>query len=204
MKRRFFIHTILLLIISANAIADAKPVESLIELRQKHVILQKWDLSCGAATLATLFNYQHGESVTEKEVATFLMKRKEYIDNPQLVSIRQGFSLFDLKRFTEYKGYKGTGFGKLEFDDLVKKAPIIVPINIHGYNHFVIFRGTLGNRVLLSDPAWGNRTLLIDEFEELRIDFPVIGKVGFIVEQQDQSPTFHALTPTPRDYVMVR
>jgi hypothetical protein len=43
--------------------------------------------------------------------------------------------------------------------------PIIVSLNLLGYNHFVIFRGIKGNRVLLADPAWGNRTLLIEQLE---------------------------------------
>ena len=48
---------------------------------------------------------------------------------------------------------------KLELEDLIERAPIIVPILANGYNHFVVFRGMRGNRVLVADPAWGNRTL---------------------------------------------
>ena len=36
-----------------------EPVQSLLEYRQRNVVIQKWDLSCGAAALATLLRYQH-------------------------------------------------------------------------------------------------------------------------------------------------
>ena len=166
--------------------------------------MQKWDLSCGAAALTTLLNFQHQDMVTEKEVATALMGREEYIKNPLLVNIRQGFSLLDLKRYADERGYEGIGYGKLTLDGLVKKAPIIVPLNLLGYNHFVIFRGIKGNRVLLADPAWGNRTLLVEQFEKAWIDLPKIGKVGFAVARTDDVSTPNLLEPKADEFVMLR
>ena len=34
-------------------------------------------------------------------------------------------------------------------------APIVVPVHLSSYPHFVVFRGALGNRVLLADPGFG-------------------------------------------------
>lgn len=195
---------ILSVLVSVSSIADVRSVKSLIEMRQDKVVVQQWDLSCGAAALTTLLNYQHNDPVTEKEVANTLMNRPEYIKHPGLVTIRQGFSLLDLKRYVDGRGYKGMGFGKLEFDDLLKKAPIIVPVNIFGYNHFVIFRGIQGNRVLLADPAWGNRTMLIDQFERIRIDFPEIGKVGFVIARLDGTEPPSRMAPNANEFVMTR
>jgi|GEM_PF-887648 len=192
------------LIGSFSGASEARSVKSLIEMRHENVVIQQWDLSCGAAALTTLLNYQHGDFVTEKEVAKELMNRDEYIKNPILVNIRQGFSLLDLKRYADGHGYKGVGYGKLTLDDLIKKAPIIVPINVMGYNHFVIFRGIQDNRVLLADPAWGNRTMLVDMFEKMRIDFPKIGKVGFVVTRLDGAEPPNRLQPQPHDFVMTR
>lgn len=189
---------------SLPGLSEGRPVRSLIEMRRDKVVVQQWDLSCGAAALTTLLNYQHNDFVTEKEVANALMSRPEYIKNPKLVNIRQGFSLLDLKRYVEERGYKGTGYGKLALDDLLKKAPIIVPVNIFGYNHFVIFRGIYGNRVLLADPAWGNRTMLVDQFEKIRIDFPEIGKVGFSVSRLDGFEAPNRLSPKASEFVMTR
>ena len=113
-------------------LAHARIVKSLLEMRRENMVMQKWDLSCGAAALTTLLNFQHHDMVTEKQVATALMGREEYIKNPLLVNIRQGFSLLDLKRYADERGYEGIGYGKLTLDGLVKKAPIIVPLNLFG------------------------------------------------------------------------
>ncbi|MBN2864992.1 MAG: C39 family peptidase [Thiotrichales bacterium] len=182
---------------------QARSVKSLFEMRRENVVVQQWDLSCGAAALTTLLNFQHGDMVTEREVAIALMGREEYIENPMIVNIRQGFSLLDLKRYVDGRGYQGIGYGKLALGDLLKKAPIIVPINTFGYNHFVIFRGIRGNRVLLADPAWGNRTMLVKEFEKMWIDFPEIGKVGFVVASTDDIPPPNFLKPKSSDFVML-
>jgi uncharacterized protein len=185
-------------------LAQARIVKSLLEMRRENVVIQKWDLSCGAAALTTMLNFQHQDMVTEKEVATALMGREEYIKNPRLVNIRQGFSLLDLKRYADERGYEGIGYGKLTLDGLVKKAPIIVPLNLLGYNHFVVFRGIKGNRVLLADPAWGNRTLLVQQFENAWIDFPKIGKVGFTVDRTDGVSPPNLLEPKADEFVMLR
>lgn len=192
------------LIASFSSFAETRSVKSLFEMRRENVVVQQWDLSCGAAALTTLLNYQHGDFVTEKQVANALMSRPEYVKFPGLVTVRQGFSLLDLKRYVDARGYKGIGYGKLTFDDLVKKAPIIVPVNIFGYNHFVIFRGMLGNRVLLADPAWGNRTMLVELFESIRIDFPQIGKVGFVISRLDGVEPANRLAPDASEFVMTR
>ncbi|WP_430233666.1 C39 family peptidase [Nitrosomonas communis] len=195
---------IITLTISVANLAQAKIVKSLFEMRRENVVVQQWDLSCGAAALTTLLNFQHHDMVDEKQVATTLMAREEYIKNPILVNIRQGFSILDLKRYVDGRGYEGIGYGKLTLDELVKKAPIIVPINLLGYNHFVIFRGIKGNRVLLADPAWGNRTLLIKQFKKAWINFPEIGRVGFVVARTDGVSMPNLLEPRAEEFVMLR
>jgi predicted double-glycine peptidase len=180
---------------------DRHPVESLAEIRQRNVQIQEWDLSCGAAALATILNYQHGDPVSERDIATRLMSRAEYLENPLLVRYRQGFSLLDLKRFVDARGYNGVGLGRLTFEHLVDRAPTIVPINTYGYQHFVVFRGTLGNRVLLADPAFGNRTMLRSAFEAAWIDFGDLGHVGFVVRRADGLIPPNRLEPKPEDFV---
>ena len=101
----------------------------MLEMRHENVIVQKFDLSCGAAALATILNYQFGDPVTEREVTTGLIRRKEYIEHPELVRVRQGFSLLDMKRYLGTRGYVGTGYGNMEFADLQKLAPIIVAVS---------------------------------------------------------------------------
>jgi predicted double-glycine peptidase len=185
--------------------ANPRPVKSLLEMRHDNVVIQKWDLSCGAAALATVLKYQYGDQASEKDIARALISRREYVENPELVKIHQGFSLLDLKRYVDSHGYQGIGFGKLAFADLVEKAPIMVPINFLGYNHFVMFRGVMEDRVLLADPAWGNRTMLRDDFEGTWIDYgEAMGKIGFVVERRDGTVPLNQLSPKASDFVMLR
>ena len=97
------------LILSATAgapllAAERGPVKSLLEMRRERVVVQKWDLSCGAAALATLLNYQHGDRVAEREIARGLIQRPEYLADPSRVRAQQGFSLLDLKRYVDQAG----------------------------------------------------------------------------------------------------
>ena len=204
-RHRFCLPIIILLLFSYTAWGEErKPVKSLLEMRRENVVIQEWDLSCGAATLAILLNYQHGDFVSEREIAKGLVARDEYIDNPQLVKIRHGFSLLDLKQYVDGRGYIGVGYGKLNFEDLLERAPIMVPIHTLGYNHFVIFRGMHGNRALLADPAWGNRTMLIDRFKAAWIEYPELGKIGFVVNRPDAVEPPNTLAPREREFVTLR
>jgi predicted double-glycine peptidase len=229
-----------------------RPVRSLLEIRREGVMIQNWDLSCGAAALATLLQYQFGEPVTEKEIARGLMRRDEYVEHPELLQIREGFSLLDLKRYVQGYGahaagsnspgqkksarskvhrlpaatsrtashsgrrstsapapvgsiYRGEGLGQLDLNDLVERAPIMVPINALGYNHFVVFRGVVGNRVLIADPAWGNRTMTIDKFQRMWLDYgEPMGHVGFVVARVDRRKPPNRLEPKPSEFVMLQ
>jgi uncharacterized protein len=189
---------------SAIAVDPSRPVKSLLEMRHDRVTIQNWDLSCGAAALGTILNHQYGDSVTEREIAKGMISRDKYLENPSLVKRRFGFSLLDLKTYVDQRGYKGIGYGKLELDDLIERAPLIVPIGTRGYNHFVVFRGMRGNRVLIADPAWGNRTLTIDEFDDAWLAYPEFGRVGFVVAQSDGTLPANRLAPRSDDFVFLR
>jgi uncharacterized protein len=193
---------LLLVLLSARtAPAPERAVTSLLEMRQEHVVIQKWDLSCGAAALATVLTYQHGDPVPERDIARALIKREEYLANPALVRVRQGFSLLDLQRYVDGRGYEGVPLGKMTYQNLLERAPMIVPISMYGYNHFVVFRGALGNRVLLADPSFGNRTLAIEAFQDAWIEYPKFGHAGFLVKRRDGLPPPNQLAPKPSDFL---
>jgi uncharacterized protein len=199
--------TLLLLAVSPSepvlAADGLRAVKSLLEMRHENVVVQKWDISCGAAALATILNYQHGDPVSEREIAKALIGREEYLANPMLVRARQGFSLLDLKRYADRRGYEGVGYGNLTFEDLVDLAPVMVPVNF-GYPHFVVFRGIRGNRVLLADPGFGNRTMLVAKFEAAWMQYGEFGKVGFVVARTDGATAPNQLAPEWRDFVSLR
>lgn len=179
-------------------------VRSVLEARQQNVVLQQWELSCAAAALATILRYQYGIPVTERSVALGLIDRREYLANPDLVRLRQGFSLLDLKRYVDAIGYEGVGLGQLEFDDLLERAPIIVPVNLQGYPHFVVFRGATANTVLLADPAFGNMTLSVDKFRHGWIAYRDIGHVGFVVTNSGNLAPPGRLRPRTAEFVVPR
>ncbi len=183
---------------------ERRPVRSLLEIRREHVVVQEYDISCGAAALATVLRYQHGDMVSEREIAVALMGRPEYLERPELVRIRQGFSLLDLKRVADSRGFEGVGYGRMSLDDLVAKAPVIVPVSVQGYNHFVVFRGRLGDRVLLADPAFGNVTMRVEAFERAWIDYGELGKVGFVVERRDGPAPPGRLAVRAEEFVFLR
>lgn len=140
-------------------------VRSMKELREDGVTLQQLDYSCGSAALATLFTSYLGQPYSEAEVINFIAKSTDL----QKVAARRGFSLLDLKRFAEAHGVQATGYA-LDFDGLGElKEPVLVPLyhTETDMRHFVIFRGMMGDRVFLADPAIGRQTMFRSEFEQL-------------------------------------
>lgn len=140
-----------------------------------HLVRQHTDFSCGAAALATILRYSYHRPVTEQEVLQGLYR----VSNPVVVR-EQGFSLMDIKRYVETLGMKGVGF-KVSPSALHRlKVPSIVLLNLNGYEHFVVLRRVKGNVAYLADPALGQRTVPLSEFEHdwNGIIFAVLG-AGF-------------------------
>jgi uncharacterized protein len=65
-----------------------------------------------------------------------------------------------------------------------------------------VFRGIWGDRVLLADPAWGNRVMSVEGFEDAWLDFPEFGKVGFVVQRRDGVEPPNRLAPKPGDFLI--
>jgi uncharacterized protein len=185
--------------------AAARPaVTSLLELRRDKVVVQELDLSCAAAALATLLTYQHGDPVSEREVARSLMRRQEYLARPEIVAARGGFSLLDLKRYADSRGYEGIAYAHLTPNALLGLIPVIVPLSLHGSDHFVVVRGSRNKRMLLADPAWGNRTMTLEAFLTAWREHPEHGRIGFVVLRRDRQPPPNRLAASSRDFLILR
>jgi uncharacterized protein len=192
---------VVLAVLCAAPPAQARVVKSLLEQRTDRVMLQKWDLSCGAAALGTLLRFGRGLEVTEREIAISMMNRTEYVANPNIIRAREGFSLLDMRRYVASRGLVGVGLGAMTFEDLLARAPAIVPVRRHGYNHFVVFRGMLGNRVLLADPSFGARTVTRAQFEDLWRPSGAMGRVAFVVEGATAAASFGGLAPRDEEFL---
>jgi hypothetical protein len=136
------------------------PVRSITELRFKNVVKQAYDLSCGAAAMATLLKYYYAEDITEQQAVGAMLELgdKEKIQ-------KDGFSLLEMKHFAEQRGYVSAGYRINDVKNLAKlKVPAITLITVRGYAHFVVIKGIAQGQVFLADPAFGNRSRPIDSF----------------------------------------
>lgn len=138
------------------------PLKTMVDMRFQHMVRQTQDLSCGAAALATLLKYFYGEEVSEKDMidAGFKVGDEEKIK-------RDGFSMLELKRISESRGFVAQGFRIPDPEKLAQlKIPAITLINVRGYNHFVVIKGVANGQVFFADPAFGNRSRPIAAFAE--------------------------------------
>ncbi|MCP1319421.1 C39 family peptidase [Vreelandella lionensis] len=151
-----------------------KEVQSIRERRFENLIAQETDFSCGAASLATILKYAYGWSeVTEVDVLEGMFA----VSDPEMAQ-RMGFSLLDLRNYVESVGLRARGY-EIEGDALdAVSIPVIVLLNLAGYQHFVVMKKVVGDRVYIGDPALGNKVMNRSEFLDAwnNIIFAVIGE----------------------------
>lgn len=152
-----------------------KSVLSMREMKFVDMVPQHTDFSCGAAALATILNYAYGRTLTEEEVIDGLMQ----VSDQELVR-QKGFSLLDIKNYTQSIGMRGRGYN-VNHETLEKiSIPTIVLLNYKGYKHFVVLKKTTTEKAYIADPALGNLIMKRKDFDAAwnGIVFAVIGQ-GF-------------------------
>ena len=180
--------------LNMGEIQGRKNIRSLYEIRQEKTVRQKWDYSCGSAALATVLTHHYGDNTSEAVIVTTILR----ITDPIKIRNRGGFSLFDLKRFVESRGYQAKGFAGMTLEELVDmKVPGIVPVKSKGLDHFVVFRGIRGDRAVLSDPAFGTVTMRVDRFVSIWK-----GGVGFFVTRPGAESISGGLEPRLHDMLI--
>ncbi len=164
-------------------------METAKDLESRQIVMQEFDYSCGSAALATLLNYHLGEQFTEMQVIEGLMA----YGNIERIQERRAFSLLDMKRFVDAIGYEGQGY-RAEMENLKElEVPVVLPIELFGYQHFVVFRGIHDGRVFLADPWIGHTTYTIHAFEDMWYE-----QVLFMVDPGGR-PTLSRLSLTEAD-----
>ncbi len=144
-------------------LAQKYHVKPFSQFKDENIVKQEYDYSCGSAALATLLNYYLGEDFTEQQVIQGMMR----YGNTAQIEQRRAFSLLDMKRFVSVLGYTGAGY-TAELDDLKGlDAPCIVPIELSGYKHFVVYRGIYGDHIFVADPYMGNISFTISDFKTM-------------------------------------
>lgn len=133
------------------------------EFKNDNVVKQAYDYSCGSAALATILKFYLGEDFSETQVINGLLR----YGNTKLIIKRRGFSLLDIKKFVNILGYKGIGY-IAEIDDLkTLDKPCLIPVNLYGFRHFVVFRGIYKDHIFLADPSKGNISFTLNKFKDI-------------------------------------
>lgn len=142
-------------------------------LKYQDIVKQTYDYSCGSAALSTLLKYRLGECISEPQVIRGLLTHG---DREQIVQ-KRAFSLLDMKKYVNALGYDGAGY-RAEIEDLKNPDnwPLIVPVTLFDYRHFVILKGVHDGHVFIADPFSGNSSYPLYTFKTMWYD-----KVVFIV-----------------------
>jgi uncharacterized protein len=171
-----------------------QPARSMKDLRDRNVIKQRFDFSCGAAALATLLRYGFGQSITEAQIMVALFDLPT--EDEKAARRRTGFSLLDMQRVARAQGYEAEGF-RLEPDQLsMLGGPVIVYIEPRGYKHFAVLRGIRGDRVYLADPSLGNVRMPLYAFLDRWLQDDNKGIIFVVEPKSGASATVDALTRT--------
>lgn len=130
-------------------------VQSWKDLRDKGIVKQDLDYSCGAASIATLLNRQYGQNVSEEEVLNFMIELGQ----------EEGMASFaDMQAVLPHLGFRGEGFA-VSFAQLARlRTPVIVYLSYRSNDHFSVLRGIDHDTVLLADPALGHVSLHREQF----------------------------------------
>jgi uncharacterized protein len=173
------------------------------ELRDRNVVIQRFDYSCGAGALATLMRYYFRDNVDEDEILLSILGRmtEEEVQDRE----KNGLSLLDLKRCAEQRGYLAAGV-KLNYASLPKlKGPVLIHLEREDYKHFAVLKGARGDRIYLADPSRGNIRMSVDRFaKEWSGIALVLGKRDFGLPQKyplaldDQEPVQNELLDARR------
>lgn len=147
-------------------------------LNQQHIIMQKYDYSCGAASLATLMKYYFNEEMSEQTLLNYI----KTVFSPQEYKRieKDGLSFLELEKISRSRGYQSANV-RLKLSALKQlSGPVIVFLKTKDYRHFAVLRGVREDRVFLADPSRGNIRLPVREFsKEWKGETFVLGKAGF-------------------------
>lgn len=120
-------------------------------LKLKGTVLQGYELSCGAAALATIMNL-YGQKTDEKQI----------LDKASTTDM---LSFSEMAKISNEFGYNASGY-KIDtaiFESL--KVPVIARIdNRENYAHFVVVMNHSGDFVSILDPSFGSYVQSKKEF----------------------------------------
>ncbi len=160
-------------IIVGNRIIGQKNAKSYWSIRTKNIVMQKLDYSCGSAALATILTYYLDDKTAESSIISYLLNHGDL----KAIIKRKGFSLLDLKEYAQHKGFVAQGY-RMDMKSLFDmKSPVLLPIVINGYRHFVIYAGYRDGRMFLLDSKFGSVTMFPSVFKKAWYAYENVGLV---------------------------
>jgi predicted double-glycine peptidase len=154
-------------LLSMNEFTLRKHITSWIELRDKGLVRQVYDYSCGASSLSTILKYFFNDEIDEKEILDVILKSKGMDNKENLEDKDFCLSFHDLEKFISLKRYKAIGLA-LPVESLKQlKIPAIVFVKIRRKEHFSVYKGMDEQFVYLADPSFGNIKVRISKFQEM-------------------------------------
>jgi len=160
----------------------SKNIKSWIEFKNENLTRQRYDYSCGSASLSTILKYYYDLNISEKYILDTILKSKglNNTDKKKFEDSNFSLSFLDLANFVKLQGFKGVGLA-LDLQTLSKlKAPVILFVKIRKDEHFTIFKSIDKHFVYLADPSFGNIKIRISKFKEMfyqRDDLKYPGKI---------------------------
>lgn len=167
-------------------------VNSWKEVKEKNVVIQASDYTCGPAALATLMRYYFGDDVSEQKV--FEEAQKKLSPDEILDRRRDGFTMEDLRRTAVQLGYDSDYYNGPMKDLIGLPFPMVVHVVRDELKHFVVFRGATADRVYLADPSHGNIRIPAGEFAE-----EWTGNALYLDREGFDPPSIHALSVNEAD-----
>lgn len=171
-----------------------RPV-SLLALRYEATIPQRFDYTCGAASIATVLTYYWQQPTTEAQVIEALRQRYSL---KEIARRREtGLSFDDLIFAAARLGFQAQG-ARIAIDELPKlRGPAIIQLANSRFQHFVVLR-TIGRDVYyVSDPIVGELAMSAAEF---RTDF---SGYALAIWRSDAALPVNAVLAHPRDGLSV-
>ena len=130
--------------------------------KNRGVVKQQYDYSCGSAALTTILQSYLKYPIDEVQTINALL----LFGNSEKIIQRRKFSLLDMKKMLLVLGFKSGGY-RGDYGDLTElDHPAIIPIEYGGFEHFVVLKKATRSRVYLADPALGNLSMTVSQFQK--------------------------------------
>lgn len=124
-------------------------------MKKNLIVLQDGYKECGAASLLSIIHYYKG---------SISMARLVELTNTN----KDGTNFYQLKQAAEKLGFDANGYKTNNYNTLQEiKTPFIIQIIDKNYEHFCVVYTMKKNKVVVMDPAIGQREILVEEFKNI-------------------------------------